>query len=229
VRQILAAFWALGAIACSNPEAGQQATAAQQTPAAQQAPAKQEPAKSTNSLPDGWKVRFDTPSAADAVRVETGDDSLTFTTGPEGIYYKTDMKAEKDYNLTATFSQLKPTPTPQPYGLFVAGEDLDKPTARYTAFLIRSDGKYQIVSWNAAAPKVVVDWTAAPQMRELKGVKTSNSISIRALQGAVHFLISDKEVHQMPRARAGADGVAGIRIGSGLSVQVDKLSVKKFP
>lgn len=229
MRQILAAFWALGAIACSNPEAGQQATAAQQTPAAQQAPAKQEPAKSTNSLPDGWKVRFDTPSAADAVRVETGDDSLTFTTGPEGIYYKTDMKAEKDYNLTATFSQLKPTPTPQPYGLFVAGADLDKDTARYATLLVRSDGRYQIATWAGATPTVIVDWTAAPQMREPKGVKTSNTLEIRALQGALHFLIGDKEVHQMPRARAGADGIAGVRIGPGLNVQVDKLAVKKFP
>ena len=228
MRQTVAVLVTLGAFACSAPEAGQK-PAAQQAPAAQPAPAKQEPAKSTGSLPDGWKVRFDAPAAADVVHLNTADDSLTFTTGPAGIYYKTDMKAEKDYTLSATFSQLKPTPTPQPYGLFIAGADLDKDTARYTAFLLRSDGKYQIVAWNAAAPRVVVDWTAAPQMRELKGVKTSNSITIRALQGAVHFLVGEKEVHQMPRAKAGADGIAGVRIGSDLNVQVDRLSVKKFP
>ena len=174
-------------------------------------------------------MRFDSPAATEAVRVESADDSLTFTTGPAGIYYKPGMKAEKDYTVSATFSQLKSTPTPQPYGLFIAGADLDKETARYTAFLVRSDGRYQIVSWNAAAPRVIVDWTAAPQMREPKGVKTSNSISIRALQGAVHFLIGEKEVHQMKRSTAGADGIAGVCIGSALNMQVDKLSVKKFP
>ena len=66
-------------------------------------------------------------------------------------------------------------------------------------------------------------------MIEPKGVKTSNTLTIRALQGGVHFLIADREVHQMPRERAGADGNAGVRIGSGLTVQVDKLEVKKFP
>ena len=60
-------------------------------------------------------------------------------------------------------------------------------------------------------------------------MKTTNTLTIRALQDGLHFLIGEKEVHQMPRAKAGADGLAGIRIGSGLNVQVDKFEVKKFP
>jgi hypothetical protein len=45
----------------------------------------------------------------------------------------------------------------------------------------------------------------------------------------VHFLIGDKEVHQMPRDKVGPDGIAGVRLGPGMNVQVTKLEVKKFP
>jgi hypothetical protein len=66
-------------------------------------------------------------------------------------------------------------------------------------------------------------------MMEPKGAKTSNTLTIRALQDAVHFLIGDKELHQMPRAKAGEDGIAGVRFGPGLSLQVSKFEKKKFP
>jgi len=81
------------------------------------------------------------------------------------------------------------------------------------ALLIRADGKYQIVSRTGTRMKTIVDWTVAPQMADPKGVKTSNTLSIRGLQGAVHFFVGEKEVHQMPRAKAGPDGIAGVRVG----------------
>ena len=222
---MIAAALAAAAFGCSTPGADQ----TRPPKAAQAAAVAPQPAA---DLPNGWKVRVDdaaSTSDGDSIKADAEKDSLTFTSGPAAIYYKPGMKAEKDYSLTATFSQLKPATPPQPYGLFVAGGDLDKPTAHYTALLVRGDGRYQVAQWNGGTPKVIVDWTPSPQMRELKGVKTSNSLTIRALQGAVHFLIADKEVHQMPRADAGGDGIAGVRIGAGLNVQVDKLSVKKFP
>jgi len=233
MRLITAAMLTLAVLACSAPAPTAQQPAAQQPvtqPVSQTPAAPQDAARATGSLPQGWKARLDDAAAKpDAVRVAEEKNSLTFTTGPAGIYYKSDMKAEKDYTASATFSQLKPSTEPQSYGLFVAGVDLDKDTPRYTALVIRSDGKYQIETRTGAQTKVIVAWKAAPQMMEPKGVKTSNTLTIRALQGAVHFLIADKEVHQMPRERAGGDGLAGVRIGSGLSVQVNGLAVKKFP
>jgi hypothetical protein len=181
-------------------------------------------------LPVGWKARVDDPAAPpNAVSVTAEKESLKFKSGPAGIYYKPDMKAEKDYELTASFSQLEPSVPPEPYGLFIAGVDLDKEIPRYTAFQIRQDGKFRVSSHNGDRAVAIVDWKVAAQMADPKGVKTSNTLTIRALQGAVHFLIGDREVHQMPRARAGGDGLAGVRIGKKLHVQVDKLSVKKVP
>ncbi len=218
MRHTLAALLSLAVVACSQP-------AAQQTP-----PATREAPKSSGSLPDGWKVRLDDPAAkSDAVSMTAEKDAVVINSGPAGIYYKPDVKAEKDYSVTASFSYVKPVTEPQPYGLFVSGADLDKDSAQFTAFMVRSDGKYRIVQWSGGRITPLVEWTSAPPMRELKGVKTTNTLEIRAMQNAVHFLIGDKELHQMPRARVGADGIAGVRIGPGLSVQVSKFEVKKFP
>jgi 3-keto-disaccharide hydrolase len=183
----------------------------------------------SGKLPDGWKARFDDAAGKpEQVVLDEKDGALTFTTGPAGIYYKGD-KAEKDYDFSATFSQLKPTAMAEAYGLFIAGQDLDKDTQRYTYFLIRQDGKYLIKARNGAAMKTIVDWTDAPSMREPKGVKTSNTLEIRATANSVQFVIDSKPVHAMTRDQIGPDGVAGIRVNHNLNVQVSKLQIKKLP
>lgn len=185
--------------------------------------------KGSSKLPDGWKARFDDASAKpEQVVMDEKDGALTFTTGPAGIYYKGD-KAEKDYDFSATFSQLKPTAMAEAYGLFIAGQDLDKDTQRYTYFLIRQDGKYLIKTRNGAAMKTIVDWTDAPSMREPKGVKTSNTLEIRATANSVQFVIDSKSVHAMTRDQIGPDGAAGIRVNHNLNLQVSKLAIKKLP
>ncbi|HEX4565237.1 MAG TPA: family 16 glycoside hydrolase, partial [Vicinamibacterales bacterium] len=180
-------------------------------------------------LPNGWKVRFDEASAKpEDVLVEQKDNALTFATGPAGIYWNGD-KAEKGFDFMATFSQLKPTAMAEAYGLFIAGQDLDKDTQRYTYFLIRQDGKFLIKTRNGAATKTIVDWKDAPSMKEPKGVKTSNTLEIRATANSVQFVIDSKPVHSMTRDQVGPDGLAGIRVNHNLNVQVSKLEIKKLP
>jgi hypothetical protein len=183
----------------------------------------------SGKLPDGWKARFDDASAKlEDVIVDEKDGALTFTTGPAAIYWKGD-KAEKDYDFTATFSQLKPTAMAEAYGMFIAGQDLDKDTQRYTYFLIRQDGKYLIKTRDGAGTKTIVDWTDAPSMKEPKGVKTSNTLEIRATANSVQFVIDSKPVHAMTRDQVGPDGTAGVRINHNLNIQVSKYAIKKLP
>jgi hypothetical protein len=217
MRLIHATIVALGALACAD------STAQQQTPSPKSAE------KPVSTLPDGWKARLDDHATKDTGTVKIEKDAVVLTGGPGGLYYKPNMKAEKDYTVVAALTQPKLLPAPQPYGLFVSGVDLDKDTIRYTAFLVRQDGKYRIVTHSAGKDTVVVDWRDAAPMRELKGTKPTNTLEIRALQNAVHFLMGDKELHQMPRTAVGVDGVAGVRVGPGLTIQVTKLEAKKFP
>jgi hypothetical protein len=216
MRLFIAAILAGAVAGCSSPTA-------QQTPAPKSAD------NPVSSLPDGWRARLDDPEAKDTGGVQVEKDAIVFTGGPGGLYYKPGMKAEKDYTVIAAFTQAKILPAPQPYGLFISGVDLDKDTISYTGFLVRQDGKYRIVTRSGAKETVVVDWRTASPMLEPKGVKPTNTLEIRALQDGVHFLIAGKEVHQMPRSAAGADGVAGVRVGPGLTIQVTKLETEKFP
>jgi hypothetical protein len=201
---------------------------AQQKPTAASAAA-DSAVKGSGSLPRGWSGRLDAPGdKLDSVNVTAEKDALTFKTGPAGIYFKTDMKAEKDYDVSASFSQLDPAAQPEEYGIFIGGADLQKDTQKYTYFSIRQDGKYSIRKRSAATDKAVIDWRRVPSMREPKGVKTSNTLAIRAHGDNVRFFIGDKEVAKLTRAQVGGDGITGLRIDRNLHVQVSKFEVKKL-
>jgi hypothetical protein len=184
--------------------------------------------KRASTLPEGWKARLDQPAAQlKDVTIEEKDHALTFATGPAGIFYKPDMKASGNYELSAAFSQLKTSEHAEGYGLFIGGTDLDKDTQRYTYFLVRQDGKFLIKSRDGAATKTIADWTDAPVMKEPKGVKTSNTLAIRGVGDLVLFVVDDKPLYKLSRAQAGGDGIAGLRINHSLNVQVSKLTLKK--
>jgi hypothetical protein len=202
-------------------------SAAAQQPAEHQHAA-QNSIHSSGKLPEGWKVRFDDASAKpEDVAVGEKDGTLTFTTGPAGIYWK-GGKAEKDFAVSATFSQLKPTAMAEAYGLFIAGQDLDKDNQRYIYFLIRQDGKYLIKTRTGSGTQTIVDWTPAPSMKEPKGIKTSNTLEIRATANSVQFVIDGKPVHAMTRDKVGPDGLAGIRVNHNLNLQVSKFQIEKL-
>ena len=186
------------------------------------------PIQGTGQMPAGWKVRFDKPDAKpEMVKVVAEKDALEFQTGPAGIYYRTDMKAEKDYELGASFSQLDPADLPEEFGLIIGGVDLDKPTQQYTCFLVRQDAKFSIQKRSGATTKTAVAWRPVPAMKEPKGVKTTHTLIIRAHGNNVRFFIGDKEVAKLTRAQVGGVGLAGLRINHNLHLQVSKFEVKK--
>jgi len=184
----------------------------------------------TGEMPIGWKARLDKPDAKlNTVKVTAEKDALEFETGPAGIYYKPDMKAVKDYEVSGSFSQLEPAALPEEFGIFIAGADLDKDSQRYTCFLVRQDARFSIQKRIGAVTKTAVPWRPVPAMKEPKGVKSTNTLMIRALGDTVHFFVGDKEVAKLTRAQVGGDGIAGLRINHNLHVQVSKFQVKRLP
>lgn len=203
------------------------AGAAQQKPTHADA---DKPVQGSGKMPGDWKVRFDKPDAKpETVDVKEETDALTFKTGPAAIYYKPAMKAEGDYEVSASFSQLEKAELPEEFGIFIAGADLDKDTQRYTCFLVRQDARFAIQKRTGAATKNAVAWRPVPAMKEPKGVKSTNALIIRAHGNTVRFFIGDKEVAKLTRAQVGGDGIAGLRINHNLNLQVSKFEVKKLP
>jgi hypothetical protein len=203
------------------------------TGSAQQKPTHTDPDKpvqGTGKMPGEWKVRFDKPDAkVESVDVKEEPDALTVKSGPAGIYYKPSMKAEKDYEVSASFSQIDPAEHPEEFGLFIAGGDLDKDTQHYTCFLVRQDARFAIQKRTGAVTKNAVAWRPVPAMKEPKGVKTTHTLIIRAQGNMVRFLIGDKEVAKLTRAQVGGDGITGLRLNHNLHVQISKFEVKKLP
>jgi hypothetical protein len=188
------------------------------------------PVQGSGKMPGDWKVRFDKPEAKiETVDVREEQDALTFKTGPAGIYYKPGMKAEKDYEVSASFSQLDTADVPEEFGLFIGGADLDKDTQQYTTFLVRQDARFVIQKRTGAVTKAAVAWRPVPAMKEPKGVKSTNTLRIRAIGDTVRFFVGDKEVAKLTRAQVGGDGIVGLRINHNLHVQVSKFEVKKLP
>ena len=220
MRTLTAAALAVGLTAITTASAQQKPTHADAD----------KPVQGTGEMPIGWKARLDKPDAKlNTVRVTAEKDALEFQTGPAGIYYKPDMKAEKDYEVSASFSQLEPAALPEEFGIFIAGADLDKDTQRYTCFLVRQDAKFSIQKRTGATTKTAVAWRPVPAMKEPKGVKSTNTLMIRALGDTIRFFIGDKEVAKLTRAQVGGDGIAGLRINHNLHLQVSKFEVKKLP
>lgn len=185
-------------------------------------------ATKTGTLPDGWKVRFDDPAARPTqVNVQEKENAFTFTTGPAAIYYKPAMKAAGDYELSAVVSQIKTVAHPEGYGLFIAGSDLDRAGMRCTYFVVRQDGRFLIAARHGGLVIPIVDWTPAPPMHEPSGMKTSNTLVVRATGDEVLFLIDGTPVRRLTRTEAGGDGIAGVRVGADLHVQATKLTLKK--
>jgi hypothetical protein len=204
------------------------------TGSAQQKPTQRadadKPVQGTGEMPSGWKARLDKPDAKlDTLKVVAEKDALEFQTGPAGIYYKPDMKAEGDYEVSASFSQLEPAASPEEFGLIIAGADLDKDTQRYACFLVRQDARFSIQKRTGATTKSAVAWRPVPAMKEPKGVKSTHTLIIRAHGNVVRFFIGDKEVAKLTRAQVGGDGIAGLRINHNLHVQVSKFEIKKLP
>jgi hypothetical protein len=181
------------------------------------------------ALPDGWKARVDGPdSKEEAITVEEKESTLTVTTRGVGtILYKPDMKAEGNYELTAVFSELEPAKTPQAYGFFVGGRDLDKAVPNYATYLIRHDGMFSVQRVQGSKSRSIVAWRTALTMKEPKRVQATNTLSIRAAGNTVRFYVDDKEVAKLSRAQIG-DGIAGIRVNPGLHLQVHQITVKQL-
>ncbi len=177
----------------------------------------------SGTLPKGWELRFDHPSAkVTQIKFEKKGNDLQFTSGPAAIYYETKDKFPKAYIVQGYFVQEQKTAHPEAYGLFVGGDSLQSDSQHYLYFLVRQDGKFLIKSRNGSATPVIVNWTSNPAVRSMnsKG-KTENFLSIVVLHNQVDFLINGKHIRSISKSKLPfTEGYAGLRINHNLDVLV---------
>ena len=202
--------------------------------------------KGSGKLPDTWQLRYDpqrdgkVPSM-DAVNFVTMGSGYHFTSGPAAIYYSSKDMGSGEYQVSATFSQRK-SMNHEAYGIFIAGKDLQTANQTYTYFVIKpcsskcgtpgaqmgeilvnkrtSDGK--------PVALVPIRHDDAVHTDDPKDGHATNKLTIHVAKDAVHFILNDKLVAEVPKAQIGdTDGQAGVRINHNIDVHVAWDGVKK--
>jgi hypothetical protein len=175
----------------------------------------------------GWWARVDAPAdVKQPMKFVPMGAGIHATTGPNAIFWDPQQEASGQYTVKATFTLNKPASHPVAYGLFIGGTDLSENSQRYTYFLIRQDGKFLLKKRNGAATSNVAgDWMDHAAIVKPDSGKAANELSIRVAKDAVTFLVNGMEVAKQPASAVDTNGVAGLRIGHGLDVQIDGFMV----
>jgi hypothetical protein len=178
----------------------------------------------------GWWARLDDPKEGrTGLRVTSSGGGVRIVTGPNAIFFDPEIGGDANYTVRATFTQNKPASHEVAYGLFIGGSDLDLENQRYTYFVIRQDGKFLIRKRNGAKTmNVAGDWADHPAVAKADASgKQVNELAISVEKDAVTFMANGQVVAKHPATAVDTNGIAGVRIGHGLDIQVDKLGASE--
>ena len=196
--------------------------------AAQPAAADTDHAANGAGLPTGYLAQFDNANAkrSDASYSEKEPGRWEVKTGPAHILYSPKDTAANKYTVSATFEQLEAPSHPEAFGVFVGASNLGTPTARYTYFIVRGDGKYMVKVRDGANTRTVMDWTAHPSIpvqdasgKGLYGIKidVSGKTANVSVNGVPITTITGKDIP--------LNGITGVRINHNLHLIVTPVSV----
>ena len=180
------------------------------------------------SLPAGWSMRLDSPTAdPKGVRFATMPPGWHVTTGPATILYRATDAVRGDYVVNAVLHQTKAPMHPEAYGVFLGGADLDKPTQSYLYFLVRGDGRYMVKHRQGADLHPIVEWTEHPAVAKQDAAgAASNALTVRVDTDSVRLLVNAKPVRAFPRTiMREVNGIAGVRINHNLDVHIGSFDV----
>jgi len=189
----------------------------------------------------GWQGRPDPGTGAvnDASLDVKGSD-MEIHTGPAMLYWNPANKGTGDYTVSATFTEPKFMSSmdhPHPYGVFIAGSNLDKDntTALYCAaygrgsFIVRGFGPAVFnVNGARATPNDAVHKAAG------RGESVEQTIALQVKGDSVSCLINGTSVATYPKTDVvgpgkltSTDGIVGIRVAHNVDVNVKDFKVTK--
>jgi hypothetical protein len=181
------------------------------------------PAAATKDLA-AWDVQLDDANAGGFQMTEQpGGGWLVNSTSASGLTWRAGDVAESgDFQASGTFSAPATGGGADGYGIFVGGRHLKDPDQAYTAFLVRPDGKYEIVRHEGTSHPTLVDWTETPAIHQSGhgGETAQNTLEVRVDTAAAHFLVNGTEVMSLPNDQALPYGNAGVRLGKGADLTV---------
>ena len=233
VRAPMMIFAALLLGACAKEadegKTADSATGAAPTPPA--ATADSNNATGGSGLPAGYRARLDDPSTniADAKYTKQGDGWDVVTGGQVShIIWAPGDTARGNFTVSTRLQQVANPAHREAYGIFVGGSNLDEPTQKYSYFVVGGTGEYLINTRDGTKVTKVRDWTKAASVptRDASG-KADNKLAIRVVGDSVQFMVNDARIATLPKSQFPTDGIAGIRIGHALHVQVQPITITR--
>ena len=198
-------------------------------PAAGAAAADPDKATGGSGVPAGYLGRPDgaNTNVVDAKYTRQGD-MWDVTTGLHHIMWAPGDTARGNFTASARLQQVENPEHREAYGIFVGGSNLDQPTQKYSYFVVGGTGEYLINTRDGDKVTKVRDWTksASVPKRDAAG-KADNNLSIRVAGDSVHFMVNNAQVAVLPKSQFPTDGIAGIRIGHNLHLQVQPISITR--
>lgn len=180
-------------------------------------------------VPAGYLGRVDRPTTniADAKYTRQGD-MWDVQTGPHHITWAPGDTARGDFTASTRVQQVAAPAHREAYGIFVGGSNLDQPTQKYSYFVVAGTGEYLLNTRNGDNVTKVRDWTASTSIpKQDSAGKADFNLAVRVVGDSVRFMVNNAQVAVLPKSQFPTDGIAGIRIGHNLHLQVQPISITR--
>jgi opacity protein-like surface antigen len=185
----------------------------------------------------GWQGKIDRRAASQGKTIKdskfaTEGQGLRLTIGPAASYWNPANTASGDYEVMATFTELKGNPKhPHPAGLFIGGRDLSGDAEQLMYCIVYGTGKYSIKTFHGEKVSTLVNMEASPAIKtyDANG-KAANMVGWRVQGGNASCVINGTVVKTLSKAEyagadkiASTDGVYGIRVSHNVDLMVTGL------
>jgi len=183
-----------------------------------------------SGVPTGYMAVTDKPDASIAgAKYTENAGKWEVQTGPAHIVYAAKDTASGIYAVSATIEQLEKPRHPEAYGVFFGGQHLDdRAQQTYGYFLVRGTGEFLVKVRTGAKTSTVVDWKADANIpKEDASGRATYALKVHFAKDTAHFLVNDKLVDAIPRAKLPTDGIGGLRINHNLHVSVTPATIEK--
>lgn len=187
--------------------------------------------------PGHWQVRYDDAAGAEDRRFVVMRPGWHVFAGRGGLLWDPGSFASGSYGISSTiylFPEGDPTESgstrlDSPYGVFLAGRDLEGEAPAYVSFQLRNDGRFRVARHAGARTEDLVPWTGHESVATLDETAAAgpveNVLVVDVRDDTAVFYVNDARVAELPRVRLPLDGAIGLRAGAGLSLHVTEIAI----
>ncbi len=187
-------------------------------------------------VPNGWEWRFDKAGAD----VNVGSDSESadvffvnmtpgwhITTGPAGIYYHAENKAEGDFTLDSKIYLFDTKGrNREAFGLFIGGQGLKSDDQSYIYFLLRNTGEFLIKKRTGSETSTIKGWTKTDAMTmftEETESTAENNFQVKVAGNEIIFSLNGEVLSSMEKGELNTDGHYGFRVNHSINLHISSL------